>query len=233
MRATVAAPGRRRCAIQFSEPPHNTSLRVQAKKPPVLGGVVGAIEEAPRVERCSPDERSDIRERLPRISLRSCGLRLPVPGRRRRAIGFSGLLHTTSLMLIGVARMSSAISGKDCPAYRFAHAGYGCFAGATSTRDRIFRAAAPRVIDVDRCSPDERSDIRERRPRISLRSCGLRLPVPGRRRRAIGFSVLLHTTSLMLSGVARMSEAIPGKDCPAYRCAHAGYGCLCRDGVDA
>src|ERR1700753_2670137 len=31
-------------------------------------------EEALRVDRCSPDERSDIRERLPRISLRSCGL---------------------------------------------------------------------------------------------------------------------------------------------------------------
>jgi hypothetical protein len=56
----------------------------------VLGGVVGAIEEAPRVERCSPDERSDIRERLPRMSLRSCGLRSTVaaPGRRRCAIQF-------------------------------------------------------------------------------------------------------------------------------------------------
>src|SRR5712692_6189189 len=29
------------------------------------------------------------------------------------------------------------------------------------------------------CSPDERSDIRERRARISLRSCGLQQPAPG------------------------------------------------------
>src|SRR6202000_1521964 len=121
MRATVAAPGRRRGAIQFSEPPHNTSLRVQAKKPPVLGGV---------------------------------------------------------------ARMSEAISGKDCPAYRCAHAGYGRRAGTTQTHRSIFRAAAHHVIAgaseeaprVEWCSPDERSDIRERRPRILLRSCGLRSP---------------------------------------------------------
>jgi hypothetical protein len=161
------------------------------------------------VDRRSPDERSDIRERLPRISLRSCGLRLPVPGRRRRAIGFSGLLHTTSLMLIGVARMSSAISGKDCPAYRFIHAGYGCFAGATSMGDRIFRAAAHRVIDVERCSPDERSDIRERKttPHIAALMRAT-VAAPGRRRRAIEFSGSLHTTSLMLISVARMSQRV-------------------------
>ena len=54
----------------------------------------------------------------------------------------------------------------------------------------------------------------ERLTRISLRSCGLRL------RRDDGDAAKKPS---VLTGVARMSAAISGKDCPAYRCAHAGY----------
>jgi hypothetical protein len=122
------------------------------------GVVASASEEALRVDRCSPDERSDIRERLPRISLRSCGLRL------RRDDGDAAKKPS---VLTGVARMSEATSGKDHPAYRCAHAGYGCAGVVAGAREEALR--------VERCSPDERSDIRERLPRMSLRSCGLRL----------------------------------------------------------
>ena len=120
--------------------------------------VASALREAPRVDRCSPDERS-ISGKNPRISLRSCGLRL-------QAVARCGRRERPSV-LPGVARMSEAISGEDCPAYRFAHAGYGC-AGDVA-------GACGEALRVDRCSPDERSDIREGLPRISLRSCGLRL----------------------------------------------------------
>src|ERR1700753_973740 len=111
-------------------------------------------------------------------------------------------------VLSGVARMSEAISGKTCPAYRCAHAGYGCAGVVASASEETLRVercspderrrypgkTAPHIAalmratvapgalrapakkrHVKRCSPDERSDIRERLPRISLRSCGLRL----------------------------------------------------------
>src|ERR1700753_3755851 len=72
-----------------------------------------------------------------------------------RATTAPGSLHPPAKkpsVLTGVARMSEATSGKGCPAYRCAHAGYGCAGGIAGAREEALR--------VDRCSPDERSDIR-------------------------------------------------------------------------
>src|ERR1700753_4106709 len=104
-------------------------------------------------------------------------------------------------VLSGVARMSEAISGKDRPAYRCAHAGYGCAGGVASASEEALR--------VERRSPDERSDIRERQPRISLRSCGLRLLVAAEGRFVVANA---SEEAPVLSGVARMSEATSGKN---------------------
>src|ERR1700743_3628896 len=128
MRATVA-PG---------------SLRAPAKKPSVLSDVARM-------------SGGDIREKLPRISLRSCGLRLRRGrcGRKRR-----------SALLSGVARMSGG-DIRERPTPHIA-----ALMRATVAPGALRAPAKKR--HVKRCSPDERSDIRERLTRISLRSCGLR-----------------------------------------------------------
>jgi hypothetical protein len=116
---------------------HSCGLRMMKCRAPCSAVTMEHASMVPRhqcppannVDRCSPDERSDIRERLPRISLRSCGLRL-----------------------------------LKCRAPR-----------AAVTIDRAFMVPQHQCPPaIDRCSPDERSDIRERLPRISLRSCALR-----------------------------------------------------------
>src|ERR1700753_3754005 len=129
-----------------------------------------------------------------------------------RATTAPGALHPPAKkpsVLTGVARMSEATSGKGCPAYRCAHAGYGCAGGIAGAREEALR--------VDRCSPDERSDIR-----------GKTAPHIAALMRATVAPGSLHPPAKkpsVLTGVARMSEAPSGKACPAYRCAHAGYGC--------
>src|ERR1700754_619909 len=202
MRATVA-PG---------------SLRVPAKKPPVLSGVArmseatsgkncpayrcahagygcagvvaSASEETLRVERCSPDER----RRYP-------GKTAPHIAALMRATVAPGSLRAQAKKR-PVKRCSPderrRYPGKTNPAYRCAHAGYGCAGGVAGAREEALR--------VDRCSPDERSDIR-----------GKTAPHIAALMRATVAPGSLHPPAKkpsVLTGVARMSEATSGERLP-------------------
>src|ERR1700754_5160059 len=118
-----------------------------------------------------------------------------------RATVAPGSLHPPAkkpAVLTDVAGMSGAISGKVCPAYRCAHAGYGCAGGIAGAREEALR--------VDRCSPDERSDIR-----------GKTAPHIAALMRATVAPGSLHPPAKkpsVLTGVARMSEATSGERLP-------------------
>jgi hypothetical protein len=150
-RATVARMSAATCGVVFpgyrSAHPGYTAQH---------GGLLRGRLQRPRRNR-SPHERSDMRGGLSRMSLRSSGLHRST----RRA---------SSLRLrrpgATVARMSAAICGAVLPGYRFAHPGYTGQHGGL-LRGRLQRPRRNR-------SPHERSDMRGRLSRISLRSSGLR-----------------------------------------------------------